>query len=109
GSESGGVANGDLVGIRRRRAPHARAADSVWTLLGEMERGEIGATIGREVGARVSDFVDELFGYGGDGDASSHVGVFGDDEGSIGVGFDDGIADVGEVGDGFPIVLTIAA
>src|SRR5258708_34678435 len=42
-------------------------------------------------------------------DAAAGAGVFGDDEGAIGLSFDDGIADVGHVGNVLPVDLAIAA
>src|SRR5262249_37025994 len=51
----------------------------------------------------------ELLFYRVDGDAPTGGGVFRDDETAIGLGLDDRVADVGQVGDGLPIDLAVAA
>ena len=66
-------------------------------------------TSGRDVRVRIAHLVDELLGDRRHRDPPAGVRVLGDDERAVGACFDDGIADVGEIGNRSPVVQTVAA
>ncbi len=93
------------------RAPAADSAHAHAVGAGgrELDAGEIGDAIGRDVVFRIAQFVQKLLLDGVDAHASAGRFVFGDDESAIGLGFDDRIADVRHIGNALPIHLAIAA
>ena len=76
---------------------------------GKIDRGEVGGAVWSEVSLRITEFVEELFLDGGDGDAAAGARVFGETERAVGLGFNDGVADVFEMRDSFPIDLAVAS
>jgi hypothetical protein len=57
---------------------------------------------------RIAHLVDELFGDGLHRHPPTGVVVLGDDERPVGRGIDDGVADIGQVLDGAPIMQAVA-
>ena len=92
-----------------RPAAHAADAHAIGAGIFEVDGGEIGHAIGRDVVARVADFVEKLLFHAVRIDAPAGAGVLGDGERSVGLGFHDGIADVGQIRNVLPIHLAIAA
>ena len=74
-----------------------------------MNGGEIGDAIRRDVFARIAHFVEQLLFDRCDGDAPAGARVLGEAERPVGLGFDDRIADVGQIRNRFPIHLAISA
>ena len=74
-----------------------------------MNAGEIRDAIGRDVATRVAKLIEKLLFHGVRMDAAAGARMFGDDEAAVGIGFDDWIADIGEIGNVQPIHLAVAA
>src|SRR5471030_2288564 len=104
-----GVAHGKLQRGRPPGAANAPDAHTVRTRIFQVNAGEIGDAIGRDVILRIAQLVEQLFLDAVGVDAASRGGVFGDAETAVGFGLDDGVADVRHVGDGLPIHLAVAA
>src|SRR5690606_16033315 len=109
GFVAGGVGDRDLELVGARAALHATHADAVGAGLLEADGREIGDDVGRDVLPRVAHFVEELLGDGADADPAAGPVVLGDDEGAVGRGLDDRVADVVQVGDRLPVEEAVAA
>ena len=76
---------------------------AIFTVLGEREAREIGHAVGCQVVLWIAHLVDELVAHGIDVQESTGALVLGHEEGAVGVGFDDRIADACEIGNRAPV------
>ena len=101
--------NRDLEFVRRRFAFDAGDSHPVLARLCELNRREVGDTIGRDVLVRIAHFVYELLRDRGNVDPAARGGMLDEIERAIGSRFDDGITDVGHVRDALPVLEAVAA
>ena len=97
------VGDADLVLAAGRIA--LGAGDAHLVRAGRFDRhpGEVTDHVGQGVALRVAHLVEDLLGHGGRGDQPAGARRLGDDERSVGVTLDHGIADVGPVGHVLPV------
>src|SRR5262249_12850394 len=90
-------------------ALNSREPNAIFSFLRDLNSGEVGDAIRRDVGSRIADLIEQLLGDTGYIYAAAGPRMLGDHETAVWYRLNDGITDPGEVGNGLPVSLAIAA
>src|SRR5947209_9591585 len=83
--------------------------NSIGTGLRQLNRSKIDNHLRRDVAAGVADLVEQLFDRTGNRNTAARIRVFCYYKATVRLRFDDGVADICEVGDALPIGLTVSS
>ena len=100
------VSRGDFVAIGGRSAARAFDEHAMRTRLAFLRHrhlSEIAHHVRQDVGRRITDFVEHLLGDDSGRDETAGARGFGNDEGAVGVTFDNRVTDIGPIRHALPI------